>query len=129
MTDPIADMLTRIRNALRVRQTKLQLPYSRTKFEIATILQSEGWIRSVSKVEGTPQLMQIDLKYGNGGESVIRNVKRISKPGHRVYANKKELPVVLGGIGLAIVSTSSGMMTSKQAYLKGLGGEVICEIF
>lgn len=128
MTDPIADMLTRIRNAIRVRKDALELPYSGTKFSLAKILEREGWVKHAEKIDTRFGALRIELKYEEDGSSVIRALRRISKPGRRVYVGKKELPVVLGGIGLAIVSTSSGIMTSREARKKGLGGEVMCEI-
>jgi len=127
MNDPISDMLTRIRNAIRVRKTAIELPYSRTKFTIAKILEREGWVSHVEKIETRFGSIRIELKYADGA-STIRELHRVSKPGRRVYVGSKKLPIVLGGIGLAIVSTSSGIMTSGEARKKGLGGEVMCEI-
>lgn len=129
MTDPIADMLSRVRNAIRVRKTSVELPYSNLKFSIAKILEQEGWVQRVEKIETRFGAIRIELKYEEGGTPVIRTLKRVSTPGRRVYVGSKKLPVVLGGIGIAIVSTPAGIMTSKQARKKGLGGEVMCEIF
>lgn len=127
MNDPISDMLTRIRNAIRVRKPAIELPYSRTKLTIAKILEREGWVAHVEKIDTRFGTIRVELKYADGSSS-IRELRRISKPGRRVYVGAKKLPIVLGGIGLAIVSTSSGIMTSFEARKKGLGGEVMCEI-
>ncbi len=128
MTDPISDMLTRIRNAVLVKKEGVIVPFSRIKFEIAKILENEKFIDRVEVLEKENQF-KIVLKYTADGESVIRNLKRISKPGQRVYASKDNLPKVLGGLGIAIVSTSQGLMTAKEAKKRGVGGEVICEIY
>ena len=133
MTDPIADMLTRIRNAQAVHKPEVVLPFSRVKNEIAEILKREGYIKSVEKLEtydgrDFPHL-QLTLKYLGPREPAITNVKRISTPGRRVYVQKERLPKVLNNLGIAIISTSHGLMTNKQAKKAGLGGEVICEIY
>lgn len=128
MTDSIADMLTRIRNALRARKPYAEAPFSGTKFAIAKILEQEGWVGKVDRIDDRFGIIRIGLKYEEGGQSVIRELKRISKPGHRVYVKKTKLPIVLGGIGLAIVSTPSGIMSGKEARRRGLGGEVMCEV-
>lgn len=133
MTDPIADMLTRIRNAQSVNKTEVLLPFSGLKQAIAEILQREGYLRKVERVEGTgadakrPQLRLV-LKYLAPKQPAIRSLVRISRPGRRVYATKDQLPVVLNNLGLAVISTSQGLMTNKQARKAGLGGEIICEI-
>ncbi|MFH1171305.1 MAG: 30S ribosomal protein S8 [bacterium] len=129
MNDPISDMLTRIRNANRVKKPAIELPYSLTKFSIAKILEREGWVARVEKIDTRFGAIRIELRYDDTGLPVIRELHRVSKPGRRVYVGKKELPVVLGGMGIAIVSTSSGIMSSREARKKGLGGEVMCEIF
>lgn len=126
--DPISDMLTRIRNAVLVRHGDVLIPFSRIKFEIAKIMESEKFVNGVEVLEKERQL-KISLRYGEGGLPVIRSLKRISKPGKRVYASKEELPKVLGGMGVAIVSTSSGLLTAGEAKKRGLGGEVLCEIY
>jgi small subunit ribosomal protein S8 len=131
MTDPIADMLNQIRNALAVNAADLVLPYSRLKAEIADILVKHGYLESAEKaekVEGSPLYLEIKLKY-IGKKPVISNLKRISLPSRRVYVKKDELPAVLNNLGLAIVSTSRGLMTNKEARKLGLGGEVICEVY
>jgi len=129
MTDPIADMLTRIRNASAVKKHEVVLPYSNIKFKIAQLLSKEGYLGDVAKVEdGQFPELKLELKY-NGKDSVIRNIKRVSKPGRRVYSGSQELPVVLNNLGVCIVSTSQGIMTGKDARQKGIGGEVVCEIY
>ena len=128
ITDPISDMLARIRNAQAVRKAELSLPYSKVKFHIAKILEKEGYIGTVEeKTEGKFPQLHIALKYANR-EPRIRTIKRVSKPGLRVYAKSDELPRVLSDIGIAIISTPNGLMTNKEARVRHLGGEVICEI-
>lgn len=129
VTDPIADMLTRIRNANQMKNETVEMPSSKTKVEIAKILQGEGYINSyeVSGDKIKPSL-KLSLKYV-GNDRVITGLKRISKPGLRVYSNAEELPKVLNGLGIAIISTSSGMMSDKQARSKGLGGEVVAYVW
>jgi small subunit ribosomal protein S8 len=126
--DPISDMLTRIRNAALVRKGEVIIPFSKIKFEIAKILEAERFIGGIEVLEKERQI-KVALMYGADGSSVIRNLKRISKPGKRVYSSRAELPKVLGGMGIAIVSTSAGLMTAKEAKKRGLGGEVLCEIY
>jgi small subunit ribosomal protein S8 len=130
LTDPIADMLTRIRNANKALQERTEMPTSRQKEEIARILQEEGYIvgYSVRKGESFDSLV-IELKYGPSRERIITDLKRVSKPGRRVYARKDRLPRVLGGMGTAIMSTSRGLVTSKTAEREGIGGEVICFVW
>lgn len=130
MTDPIADMLTRIRNANMVRHEKLEVPASNMKKQIAEILKREGFIRDYEYVEDNKQgVLRIFLKYGANNERVITGLKRISKPGLRVYAKANEVPKVLGGLGIAIVSTSNGVMTDKEARNQQIGGEVIAYVW
>lgn len=130
MTDPIADMLTRIRNALVVKTELVEMPASNIKKAIGDILVQEGYIKSITKMEdGKQGVLKVKLKYAPGKERVITGLKRISKPGLRVYAKKTEIPKVLGGLGIAILSTSKGVMTDKQARKEGLGGEVLCYIW
>ena len=129
MTDPIADMLTRIRNANMVKHETLELPASNIKKQIAEILKQEGFISDVEYIEDNKQgKLKLTLKYSKG-ERVIKGIKRISKPGLRVYAKKEELPRVLGGLGIAVISTSKGVMSDKQARKEGLGGEVIAYVW
>ncbi|MFD1738297.1 30S ribosomal protein S8 [Bacillus salitolerans] len=130
MTDPIADMLTRIRNANMVRHEKLEIPASKLKREIAEILKREGFVRDVEFVEDNKQgILRIFLKYGANNERVITGLKKISKPGLRVYAPANEVPRVLNGLGIAIVSTSSGVVTDKEARQKQIGGEVLAYVW
>lgn len=130
VTDPIADMLTRIRNALVAKHESVQVPASNMKKAIAEILYQEGFIKGYSIIEeGAHSTIKIDLKYGSNNEKVISGLKRISKPGLRVYAKKDQIPRVLGGLGIAIISTSKGVMTDKKARQEGVGGEVLCYIW
>lgn len=130
MTDPIADFLTRIRNANTVYMEKVEIPASKTKLGLANILKEEGYIKDVEYIEdGKQGFLRLYLKYGANREKVITGLKRISRPGLRVYAQKDELPKVLGGLGIAIVSTSKGLMTDKDARKAGVGGEVMCYIW
>ncbi len=129
MTDPIADMLTRIRNAVAVKKPEVVLPYSKLKFNLAKILQAESYIGKVDKVKnGKFDEIRIELKYNNRGPA-IRRIQRVSRPGQRVYVSGKELPRVLNGYGIAILSTSQGIMTNKQARKQKIGGELMCEIW
>ena len=130
MTDPIADMLTRIRNANMVRHEKLEVPASNMKKEIAEILKREGFVRDVEYVEDSKQgIIRIFLKYGQNDERVITGLKRISKPGLRVYAKTNEVPRVLNGLGIALVSTSNGLLTDKEARAKQVGGEIVAYVW
>jgi small subunit ribosomal protein S8 len=130
MTDPIADMLTRIRNANSAFQSQVSMPSSKKLVEIARILKQEGYVSAYEVVPGEVQpVLTLQLKYGPKRERVITGIRRISKPGLRVYAGKDELPRVLGGLGIAIISTSSGVMTDKQAKKAAVGGEVIAYVW
>ncbi len=130
VTDPIADFLTRIRNANMVYIEKVEIPASKTKMALADILKEEGFIKDVEYIEdGKQGVIRVYLKYAGSKERVITGLKRISRPGLRVYAKKDELPKVLGGLGIAVVSTSSGLMTDKTARKAGLGGEVLCYVW
>ena len=130
LTDPVADMLTRIRNANKAMHDRTEMPTSRLKAQIARILKEEGYIRDFSIVKGESfDTLVVELKYGKGRERVITGIKRVSKPGRRVYARKDRLPRVLGGMGTAILSTSKGVITSRTAEIEGIGGEVICFVW
>ena len=130
MTDPIADMLTRIRNANTVKHDKLELPASTIKKEIADILKREGFVKNYEFIEDDKQgVLRIFLKYGKNEERVITGVKRISKPGLRVYAKADEVPRVLNGLGIAIVSTSKGVLSDKEARMQSVGGEVLAYVW
>jgi len=124
-------MLTRIRNGIQSHHERVELPASKLKVEIARILKSEGFVRnySVTDKEKTQQILRIDLKYSPEGEPVIHGIERISRPGRRVYRNKQEIPQVLGGLGLAIVSTSKGVLAGHDAIKSGVGGEVLCQVW
>ncbi len=130
MTDPIADMLTRIRNGNMVGHEKVDIPGSRIKFAIAQILKDEGYLRDAEFIPDNKQgTIRVYLKYGPNNERVITGLKRISKPGLRIYAKAEELPRVLGGLGIAIVSTSKGIMTDRKARQNQVGGEVLCYVW
>lgn len=130
MSDPVADMLTRIRNANMVRHEKLEVPASNMKREIAEILKREGFVRDVEFVKDSKQgIIRIFLKYGQNDERVITGLKRISKPGLRVYAKTNEVPKVLNGLGIALVSTSHGVLTDKEARAKQVGGEIVAYVW
>lgn len=130
MTDPIADMLTRIRNASSVKHESVEIPRSKLKEDLARILKDEGFIKEYRVVEDNKQgTIRIFLKYDADKGQVIKGIKRISKPGLRVYANKDEVPRVLGGLGVAILSTSQGIVTDRYARNEGIGGEVICYVW
>jgi small subunit ribosomal protein S8 len=132
LTDPVADMLTRIRNANKALHDRVELPSSKLKEQIARILTEEGYVRDyrVEERDGVPyKVLVIELKYGRSRERVLTDVKRISKPGRRIYASKDRLPRVLGGMGTAILSTSRGVITSRTAEREGIGGEVICFVW
>lgn len=138
MNDPIADMITRIRNAALVQKTEVLLPMSRLKYDIAKILKEEGWILDVDVVKGKKEAAEKDqrfdririvLKYKKSGRPTFNSIQRVSKPGLRIYVGKDRLPRVLNNLGMAVVSTPEGVMTNFQARKKGLGGEILCEIY
>ena len=131
MTDPIADMLTRIRNANKMRHTTVDIPASKAKKDVLTVLANEGFIVGYDevKLENNQSVLKVTLKYTASKERVIKGLKRISKPGLRVYAPVDELPKVLNGLGIAIISTSQGVMTDKQARTQNVGGEVLCFVW
>ncbi|MGP4072805.1 30S ribosomal protein S8 [Piscibacillus sp. B03] len=130
MSDPIADMLTRIRNANMVRHDQLEVPASKLKKDIVDILKREGYIRDYEYIEDNKQgVLRLFLKYGANNERVITGIKRISKPGRRVYAKSDEIPKVLNGLGIAVVSTSKGVLTDKEARSQAVGGEVVAYVW
>ena len=130
MTDPIADMLTRIRNAVRVERPNVTMPLSKVKRGLAEVLKREGYIWGFEEVEGQPVAeLRIELKYGPNGERVIRHIKRVSKPGCRVYRRADGLRPVLNGLGISIISTSRGVISDREARQRNLGGEVLCELW
>lgn len=130
MTDPIADLLTRIRNANANRARSLQMPASRVKVGITQILREEGFIDDYRVVEQEPQsVLEIDLKYGPDGERVIRHIERVSKPGRRVYSGAKEIPTVLRGLGISVLSTPKGIVSNRVARRENVGGEILCQVY
>jgi small subunit ribosomal protein S8 len=138
MTDPIADMLTRVRNAVRARHQRVDVPASRFKAEIARILEQEGYIQGFKLIEGkdaseaadaTYPVLRLHLKYGPRGETVITGIQRVSRPGRRVYLGRNDVPKVMGGLGTSILTTPQGVMTGQQAVKAGVGGEVLCNVW
>ncbi len=130
MTDPIADMLTRIRNALQARKEEVDIPSSNLKRKIAEVLKEEGFIKGFKVIpDGKQGVLRVFLKYDEEGLPVISGLKRVSKPGRRVYVSREEIPRVMGGLGIAILTTSRGVMTDKKARKVGVGGEVICYVW
>jgi small subunit ribosomal protein S8 len=129
MTDPIADMLTRIRNSVAIERPSVDIPASQEKLGLAQVLQREGYIWDFEVVEERPvNILRINLKYGPNGERVIQEIKRVSKPGCRVYRKSKDIPIVLQGLGISILSTSQGILSNREAKEKGIGGEVLCSV-
>lgn len=130
MTDPIADMLTRIRNAVRVEKPHVDVPLSKVKCGLAEVLKREGYIWDWEEIPGQPaKQLRVHLKYGPNGERVIRRIRRVSKPGRRVYSGAAALKPVLGGLGIRIISTSRGVISDREARQRKLGGEVLCEVW
>jgi small subunit ribosomal protein S8 len=130
MTDPIADMLSRIRNGIQAGHERVEMPASKLKVEIARILKDEGFISNYKLAEGEHQgVLRVYLKYTHNGEPVIHGIERVSRPGRRVYRSKGEIPRVLGGLGVAIVSTSRGVLSGSDAARNGVGGEVLCQVW
>jgi small subunit ribosomal protein S8 len=132
MTDPIADMTTRIRNGVRARLPKIDVPTSKLKVEIARILKDEGYIanfKAVGEADGKQGVIRIFLKYGPGMERVITDLQRVSRPGCRIYCSKDQIPRVYGGLGINILSTSRGVMTGRAAAREGVGGEILCNVW
>ncbi|MEW4489816.1 30S ribosomal protein S8 [Thalassoglobus sp. JC818] len=130
MTDPIADMLTRIRNAIQIERPFVDIPTSKVKVGIAEVLQREGYIWDYEVVEEHPQsVLRINLKYSPTGERVIQRIARISKPGRRIYSDRHSIPEVLNGMGICVLSTNQGVLSSREARKKNVGGEVLCEVW
>lgn len=130
MTDPIADLLTRIRNAVRIEQPYVDVPASKLKRGIAEALQREGYIWDFEEVEQPPQnVLRINLKYGAAGEQIIQKITRVSRPGRRVYAGGADTPEVLKGLGISILSTNQGVLSNREARARGIGGEILCEVY
>ncbi|MCL4537603.1 MAG: 30S ribosomal protein S8 [Nitrospirae bacterium] len=130
LTDPIADMLTRMRNAILIKSEKVDIPASKMKVEVAKILKEEGFIKSYKIIKDKKQgILRVTLKYTPENESVVTGLKRISKPGRRVYIGKSEIPKVMGGVGIAIITTPKGMLSDKECRGEGVGGEVLCYVW
>lgn len=129
MTDPIADMLTRIRNAVRVERPHVDMPLSGVKVGVADVLKREGYIWDFKEIEGEPvKLLRIELKYGPNGERVIQTIRRVSRPGRRLFSKSRDLRPVLNGLGISIISTSKGVVSDREARQQNIGGEVLCEV-
>ncbi|MBZ5563941.1 MAG: 30S ribosomal protein S8 [Acidobacteriia bacterium] len=129
VTDPIADLLTRIRNGVRARHQRVDMPSSRLKVEVARILKDEGYVSNFKvSEEGKKKILRVFLRYGTKGESIISTLERVSRPGRRVYVGAREVPQVLGGLGINILTTPRGVMTGKAARRAGVGGEVLCKV-
>ena len=130
ISDPVADMLTRVRNAVMVRHDSVLIPASRMKLAISKILKEEGFVNDYEVVRGKPQrVIRIRLKYRDKNQPVLSGLERVSKPGLRIYVQKKEIPRVYGGLGIAILSTAKGVMTGQQAWRQGIGGELLCYVW
>jgi small subunit ribosomal protein S8 len=130
MTDPLADMMTRIRNAVRVERPHVDMPLSKVKRGVAEVLKREGYIWDWKEVESQPApQLRLELKYGPNGERVIQRIRRVSKPGRRIYSRAKDMRPILGGMGICIISTSSGVLSDREARQRNLGGEVLCEVY
>ena len=130
MTDPVADLLTRVRNATRNGHANVKIPYSHLKKDILKVLKEQGYVLDYQAgMDGSRAVLRVDLKYGADGEQVIRSIERISKPGRRIYRRAVDLPDVLNGLGIAVVSTSRGVMSNREARKLGIGGEVLCEVW
>ncbi|MEW4454616.1 30S ribosomal protein S8 [Bremerella sp. JC817] len=130
MTDPIADMLTRIRNAVRVEHPHVEMPSSKVKRGLADVLKREGYIWDWAEIEAEPvKQIRLELKYGPSGERVIQHIKRVSKPGRRIYSKSNELRPILNGMGISVISTSSGVISDREARQKKIGGEILCEVW
>lgn len=130
MTDPLADMLTRIRNALLIERPFVDIPYSKLKLGVAAALQREGYIWDYEVVEQTPHnVLRINLKYGPNGERVIQHISRVSTPGRRVYSSVRRTPEVLKGLGVSILSTNQGILSNREAKAKNVGGEILCQVY
>jgi small subunit ribosomal protein S8 len=130
MSDPLADMFTRVRNAASARHDSVRVPKSKVKRAIAEVLRQEGFVRDVSEVQdGSRQYLELKLRYGDDRRAVLSGIRRVSRPGLRVYVNKREIPRVFGGLGVAIMSTSNGVMSGREAWRRKIGGEVLCYVW
>jgi len=130
MTDPLADMFTRLRNAASARHETVRIPKSKVKQAVATVLREEGFIRGMSEVEDGPRkYLELEITYGEDRKAVLSGIRRVSRPGLRVYVNKREIPRVFGGLGVAVMSTSQGVMSGREAWRRKIGGEVLCYVW
>jgi small subunit ribosomal protein S8 len=130
MTDPMADMFTRLRNAASARHETVRVPASNVKRAVATVLKDEGFIRGVSEVEdGARKFLELEITYGEDRKALLSGIRRVSRPGLRVYVNKQEIPRVFGGLGVAVMSTSQGVMSGREAWRRKIGGEVLCYVW
>jgi len=129
VSDPIADMICVIKNGYKAKKEFIEFPFSRIKFDLVKLLQQEGYITQADKLEKDKPVIKVELKYGNNGESVITDIKRISKPGRREYYKKKDIQKVKNGFGISIISTSKGVMTGKMARINNVGGEILCTVW
>lgn len=130
MTDPIADLLTRIRNAVAIERPSVDVPYSRLKQGVVEVLKREGFVWDHEVIDGQPaKTLRISLKYGPNGERIVQEIQRVSRPGRRVFAAAKEMPNVLQGLGICVVSTNQGLLSNREARTKGVGGEILCTVW
>ena len=130
MTDPLADMFTRVRNAAMARHETVRIPNSKVKDAVAQVLRDEGFIKKMAEIdEGSRKYLELEITYGNDRQAVLSGIRRVSRPGLRVYVNKQEIPRVFGGLGIAVMSTSEGVMSGREAWRRKIGGEVLCYVW
>jgi len=130
MTDPLADMFTRVRNAAMARHETVRIPNSKVKNAVAQVLREEGFIKAMAEIdEGSRRYLELEITYGNDRQAVLSGIRRVSRPGLRVYVNKQEIPRVFGGLGIAVMSTSEGVMSGREAWRRKIGGEVLCYVW
>ncbi|MBG93093.1 MAG: 30S ribosomal protein S8 [Chloroflexi bacterium] len=130
MTDPLADMFTRVRNAAMARHETVRIPNSKVKHAVAQVLHDEGFIKKMAEIdEGPRKYLELEITYGNDRQAVLSGIRRVSRPGLRVYVNKQEIPRVFGGLGIAVMSTSEGVMSGREAWRRKIGGEVLCYVW
>ncbi|MBA01837.1 MAG: 30S ribosomal protein S8 [Chloroflexi bacterium] len=130
MTDPLADMFTRVRNAAMARHETVRIPNSKVKHAVAQVLRDEGFIKKMAEIdEGSRKYLELEITYGNDRQAVLSGIRRVSRPGLRVYVNKQEIPRVFGGLGIAVMSTSEGVMSGREAWRRKIGGEVLCYVW
>ena len=130
MTDPLADMFSRVRNAAMARHETVRIPNSKVKHAVAQVLRDEGFIKKMAEIdEGSRKYLELEITYGNDRQAVLSGIRRVSRPGLRVYVNKQEIPRVFGGLGIAVMSTSEGVMSGREAWRRKIGGEVLCYVW